>query len=134
MNPYVLMAIGCFACTVIQGVDSFFSLRERFRQKSSEADMASSKTLAGWFAFSLVIGAVGTAIIGTALLMYHPKPVTVEKPVIVEKIIPCPPAETGAASTHGAQSPANSGSGNTTTYGSQPAQPPPPSNKPKSDK
>jgi hypothetical protein len=120
MNPYVLMAVGSFICALIQGVDSFLSLRERFKQQSSGANMASDNHRSGWLAGSLVIGAVGSAIIGTALLMYHPQPVTVEKTVTVEKPILCPPSQTGAATSKGTNSPATSGTGNTITYGTLP--------------
>ena len=120
MNPYALMAIGSFACTAIQGVDSFFSLRDRSMRKSLGADMTSSRVQSGWFAASLITGAVVTAILGTALLMYHPKPITVEKTVTVEKAIPCPPAQTGDATSKGGNSPAMSGSNNSVNYGETP--------------
>jgi hypothetical protein len=125
MNPYVLMAMGCFICTIIQGIEASVSLYDRFKPRSSEANTMSSKGGVLAVAILSIVGTIVTAVIGTALLMYHPKPEAVEKPVVVEKAVPCPPATTGAASTHGAQSPANSGSQNTTTYGATPAQPPP---------
>lgn len=123
MNPYVLMAVGCFICTVVQGVEAAMSLYDRYRPRSPEVNVISTKGRVLAVAILATIGTVVTAVIGTALFMYHPKPEVVEKTVIVEKVVPCPPATTGAASTHGAQSPAISGSGN--TVGPTPAQPPP---------
>jgi hypothetical protein len=58
--------------------------------------------------------------VGVVLLKYRPAPVVIEKPVIVEKAVPCPPAKSGAATTHGTESPAISGSNNGVSYG-QPA-------------
>lgn len=76
--------------------------------------------------FTIILAAAALAMAGFTVWLYDHaiKPVTVEKIVIVEKLVPCPPANTGAATTRGSQSPAISGSGNTTTFGATQAQPP----------
>jgi hypothetical protein len=94
--------------------------------KSPKARMASSKKL-----FTIILAAAALTMVGFAVWL-HDNPLTptiIEKTVTVEKTVPCPPATTGAATTRGAQSPANSSSGNTTTYGPSPVQPPPTSHK-----
>lgn len=90
--------------------------------------MVSTKGRALLLSILLVFSTGLTAALGGWLLGHPLKPITIEKTVTVEKLIPCPPAKTGAASTHGKQSPAISGTG-TVTYGSQPVQPPPPKQK-----
>lgn len=63
-----------------------------------------------------IIGLCGVVALGVALLMYHPQPKIIEKPVTVEKLIPCPPAKTGTASARsgaGGVSTAHSGSNDT---------------------
>jgi hypothetical protein len=96
------------------------------KSKSPKAQMAFGKKL-----FTIILAAAALTMAGFAVWLYdHPlKPTIIEKTVTVEKTVPCPPAETGGATTRGAQSPANSGSGNTTTYGPLPTQPPPTSPK-----
>lgn len=111
------MAVGSFVCTAIQGAQATVWLFDRYKLKSQEVDVTSGNRGRLWFAILPVAGVILTAVIGTALVMYHPKPVTVEVPVTIEKIVPCPPAKTGPATTRGEQSPANSGNGNPTTYG-----------------
>jgi hypothetical protein len=76
----------------------------------------------------LVIGAVGSGVLGGYLSGHPIKPlvqtITVEKPVPV----PCPtppPTKSGPATTRGTYSPAVTGSGNPITYGAQPANPAP---------
>jgi len=114
------LAIGCFICSVPQGTAAVVFLVDRFRPETVGASMVATKGRALLLATLLVIGTASTTALGGWLLGHPLKPITVEKTVTVEKLVPCPPAKTGAASTHGAQSPANSGSGNATTYGSPP--------------
>jgi len=126
MDLTTWLAICSFVCSVPQGAAAIVFILDRLRQKPAEAKLVSTKRRAIFLATMLVVGTASTAALGGWLLGHPLKPVTVEKTVTVEKLVPCPPAKTGAATTRGAQSPANSGSGNTTTYGSQPAQLQPP--------
>jgi hypothetical protein len=115
MNVQVLMSIGSFAGTVIQAVAAWVTLYDRFKKPatagSTDVSTTSNKSRAIWLSTLLIAGIVSTAIVGTALLTYHPKP------VVVEKSVPCPPSKSGAATTRGLESPAISGSGNDVNYG-----------------
>jgi low temperature requirement protein LtrA len=88
--------------------------------KSPKAQMASGKKL-----FTVILAAAALTMAGFAVWLHdHPlRPTIIEKTVTVEKTVPCPPSNTDAATTSGAQSPANSSSGNTTIYGPPPVQP-----------
>ncbi|SRR6266446_5278827 len=90
------------------------------KSKSPKAQMASGKKV-----FTIILAAAALTMAGFAVWLHdHPlTPTIIEKTVTVEKTVPCPPATTGAATTSGAQSPANSSSGNTTNYGPPPVQP-----------
>jgi hypothetical protein len=130
MELTTALAVGCFVCSVPQGTAAVVFLVDRFWSKNAEAQMVSTKGRSLFLAILLVVGTALTATFGGYLLGHPVKPTIVEKTVTVEKPVPCSPTTTGDASTHGAQSPANSGVQNTTTYGAQPAPP----DKPKSDK
>ena|ERR1035438_4858760 len=119
MTPQALMSFGCFVCTVIQAaaaVAFLYDRQEEKRRLQGEAIMPSPNR-ALTLAIVAILGTILAAILGTALLMYHPKPEVIEKPTIVEKILPCPPAKSGAATTRGQQSPAITGSSNPVSYG-----------------
>jgi hypothetical protein len=71
--------------------------------------------------FGLGIGAALAIVFTAWLLLSEPlKPQVIERTVTVEKQIPCPPTKSGAATSRGINSPANSGSGNSTTYNQTP--------------
>lgn len=119
MSPqHSFAGIGAIA-TVIQGVAAGVFLYDRIRAKALDAVMV-SKTRALILSLGLVFSTIAAGFVTGWLWRFKPAPTIIEKPVTVEKIIPCPPAKTGPATTRGAQSPANSGSGNTTTYGVAP--------------
>jgi hypothetical protein len=115
------------SCTVPQGAAALIFLADYFKTRSSKST-PSRHSLA--LAILLLVGTAGT--FGAAIWLHdHPriieKTVVAEKPVTIEKLVPCPPARSGKATTHGAQSPASSGNNNTTSYGGASA----PSDKPK---
>jgi hypothetical protein len=120
MDPQHIYAAICLVTSIVQGVAAGAFLTEKWKKK--EGEMSSKPWM---WTILLPLACIATAYVAFWLFYFSPAPVTIEKPVIVEKSIPCPPAETGAASTHGAQSPANSGSGNTTSYGTPPPKPDP---------
>jgi hypothetical protein len=91
--------------TAVQATAAFLYIREWWSKSESQARMAFGKKL-----FTIILAAAALSMGGLAVWL-HDHPLT-----------PCPTASTGAATTSGAQSPANSDSGNTTTYGSSPVQ------------
>jgi hypothetical protein len=88
-------------------------------QLSTGAPMPSRAKQIG-FAILLVSGTATAACFGGWLWAHPLKPVVLEKTVVVEKQVPCPPTKSGNASTRGASSPAISGSGNGLNIGVQP--------------
>jgi hypothetical protein len=124
MDANTLISTGC---AVPQGAAAVIFLMDRFKKVSGKTTTSKHSLL---LAILLVVGTAGTA--GTAIWLHdHPrivwKTVVVEKPVTVEKLLPCPPSKSGSATTRGPQSPANTGSNNTTNYGGTSA----PTDKPK---
>ena len=120
-----------FFCAVPQGLAAYLQLLDRFKAKESKQSTTSGKGRHTLLAFLPLIGTIVTIGFGFWLI-YHPiRPVTIEKPVIVEKSVPCPtlpPTKSGNAKTGAANSPAITGSGNAVTYG------PPPTNQPPNKK
>lgn len=93
--------------TVIQSVAAGFFIYDRIQPKPQKAIMVSTKGRAILVTVLLVISVAFGGFLSHWLWTFTPTPAVV----------------TGAATTRGAQSPANSGSGNTTTYGSLPTPP-----------
>jgi hypothetical protein len=79
-----------------------------------------SKVRAAVLAFTLPTLCLALGGLTVGLWMYEPPARIVEKIVPVEKIIPCPPAQTGDATSKGGNSPAMSGSNNSVDYGQTP--------------
>lgn len=120
VTAQTVFSFGCFVSTAIQTFIDYLSWSDRRKQRAADSDMTAVNRRGALLPFLWIAAPVLTAVVGTALLMYHPKPVTVEKQTIVEKAVPCSPTRTGPATTHGAQAPAISGSGNGVNYGQQP--------------
>ncbi|MGC2246894.1 MAG: hypothetical protein WA609_09850 [Terriglobales bacterium] len=126
----LVIGIWCAVMSTIQAIGSVYGLMDRRKNKRAGA-MSPSRFSPFFISILLAIGTVVTITFGA--WVYFAKPFRpTEKVVTVQ--LPCTNSQqtTGDASTHGNQSPANSGNNNTTTYGSPPPQPPP-ANKPKSD-
>jgi hypothetical protein len=70
------------------------------------------------FAFLLICGIALAVWLGTWIRYHPPTPKIVIHTVTVPQ--PCPPSKSGPATTKGTQSPAQSGSGNSVNYGTQP--------------
>jgi hypothetical protein len=108
------------ASAAVQAIAALIYIWEwKSKGKSPKSQMAFGKKL-----FTVILAAAALTMAGLAVWLHdHPlTPTIIEKTVTVEKSVPCPPSNTGAANTSGAQSPANSSSGNTTIYGSPPVQ------------
>ena len=89
-------------------------------QKKKES-IVFSKFRAWAIASFFAITFFGMGAVSTWLWTYQPKPeVVIQK---VEVPIPCPPSQTGDATTHGTYSPAITGTGNTTSVNAPPVKP-----------
>lgn len=117
MEMTTILAICCFVLGVPQGLSSFLQLMDRFDGKKSKGNMNLPRSPRTFTAFLLLAGTFFTIGLGFWLWNHPLKPSIIEKTITVEKTLPCPPTKTGNATTHGLQSPANSGSNNSTTYG-----------------
>lgn len=107
----------CAVATVIQGIAASVSLYDRFQFKELEV-VTVSKRKALILSIALGVSTAGAGIVTGWLWTFQPTPI--EKPVIVEKAVPCPPSQSGPASTQGEKSPAMSGSNNSVNYGQEP--------------
>jgi hypothetical protein len=116
--PQVVSGV-CAIATIVQGIAAGVFLYEKAQANQGDAVMV-SKGKALFLCVSLSISTIAVGFAAGWLWTYKPTPAVVEKIVTVDKPIPCPPAQTGDASTRAAQSPANTGSQNTTTYGTPP--------------
>jgi hypothetical protein len=115
-----LAAIWCALMSTLQGVGAFYGLIDRRKKLLDPGETMPSKFNPLLVSILLVIGTIVTIAFGTWMFVAKPlRPKIVEKPttIVVEKSIPCPPSKSGSAVSHGANSPANSGSNNTTTIG-----------------
>jgi hypothetical protein len=121
MDPSRTVGIVTLVFSIPQGFAASFQIIDRINLKKLKAPMFSSKRT--WLLAGLLFLGMASCIgFGSWMLFADPfRPVTIEKIVTVEKTVPCPPAKTGAATSKGANSPANSGSGNNITYGLPPA-------------
>lgn len=124
----VIVGLWCALMTTFQGIGAIYGLVDRHRKKELETGDAPVLTKFNPLPVSIIlfIGMALTIAFGTWMVIakpLRPKIQTVEKTVYVDRLIPCPPTESGNATTHGAQSPANSGSNNPTNYGGTSATP-----------
>jgi hypothetical protein len=118
----ILFNVCCFVFSAVQAAGAIFAIWDSRQWKHA---MAANPSEVGRrntgihlaIAAVLIMGAVGAGILGGYLSGHPIKPYVVEKTVTVEKLVPCPPAKTGSASTKGQQSPATSGNQNSVTYG-----------------
>lgn len=113
MNLSTLISV---ACAVPQGAAAVIVLWDRFKPKANSKVRANSAKHTLLLAILLLFGTAGT-FIAIIWMNNYAKIITIEKPV------PCPvisPSVSGDATTHGANSPANSGNGNSTSYGVPP--------------
>jgi len=114
MQSSTVLAIGCFVTSLIQAWGTILQILDRRKAKvGEEGHMPLSKRSNIFLSFLLAIGAVISLGVGIWLIVRPPIPI--EKTVTVEKSVPCPPSKSGTAISRGANSPANSGSNNTTT-------------------
>jgi hypothetical protein len=131
-----IVAAWCALMTTFQGVGAIYGLVDRRQMKKLGAGSGISLEAGGapilarfnplTVSVLLLIGTAATIAFGTWMLVakpLRPRTQTVEKTVYVEKSIPCPPSRTGNATSRGAESPANSGSNNPTSYQGSPAPP-----------
>jgi hypothetical protein len=121
------MAMGCFLLAVPQGIDACLRLHDRLSAKRWGTKATAPNGFRTFLAVLLLAGTFLTIGLGSWLWINPMKPVVVEKPVTIERLIPCPtppPTKSGNATTKGANSPASTGSGNSFNYGSPaPTQP-----------
>jgi hypothetical protein len=109
-----LLSVGC---TLPQGVAAVVLLWDRFRPNPPAVQSTKKRSLV--LALLLVGGTAAT--VAVEVHAYD----TSRAIRVAERAVPCPatpPAQSGDATTKGMNSPANSGSGNSTVYG--PATPP----------
>jgi hypothetical protein len=113
------ISIGCFILGVPQAISAIIQLME-WRRIKAENLTATGRTNPVILALLMLTGTFLAMAFGFWLL-YHPiAPAVIEKPTVIEKLAPCPtpdPQKTGDATTSGADSPATTGNGNSTTYG-----------------
>jgi hypothetical protein len=118
-----LMAYGCFALSVPQGIDAYLRLLDRWnaQKRKKEGKIPASNGFRTFLALILLASTTLTISFGSWLL-YHPiRQVIDEKPCPI--IITSRPIKTGPATSQGDYSPANTGSGNTfNSYQNTPAQ------------
>src|SRR5579862_8307725 len=121
MTPQHIYSIICGSCTIVQAVAAALFIYDRRQPKRGSIMSSKGKALA----LSMMLPAlcVVLGVVTHWLWTYQPPtspPVVIEKPAP----IPCPPSQTGNATTHGKDSAAVSGNGNTTNVGTTPAAPP----------
>ena len=117
MSLQMLLAIGCFLSSIVQAAADIAAWKDRLKVANAGGSMESKKHPPVWVLILWFFGVAGTAAVGGYLLAYTP-PVEIKTVTqTIEKPIPCPPAKTGSVTTRGNNSPANSGVGNTVTYG-----------------
>lgn len=124
MNFQTLLALGCFAGTVIQSAADIAAWRDRL--KLAQKDEALSKLHPpAWILICWFLGVASTAALGGLLLAYHPQPEIKTVTQIVEKPVPvpCPATKTGPAKARGGIAIGHSGNGDTYNVG-QPSQKP----------
>src|SRR5580658_7345695 len=118
-----MIAIGCFILAIPQGVASIIQIYEWRKHKGSAGPATLSRASFYVLTVALVLGTCLAAGFGF-WFKYHPlKPITVVQRTVIEKPVPCPSVinKSGSASSHGSNSPANSGVDNQTYYGVPPA-------------
>jgi hypothetical protein len=113
-----MVGLWCALMSTFQGIGAIYGLVDRRRKKELEIGGTPVLTKFNPLLVStiLFIGTALTIAFGTWMVVAKPLRPTI-KTVYVDRLIPCAPTKSGNATTRGAQSPANSGSNNTTTYG-----------------
>ena len=118
MNPqHSLIALGGAIGVLFQVIAGGLAISDRIHPIFREA--AATKKRATQLTWLLVASFALTTVVVCA---WYFAPVDT---VTSAKAVPCVPTPTGDATTNGAQSPANIGNGNTTTYGAPPVTPKP---------
>lgn len=124
MNSELALGLIAIAIGIPQAIAGTVEIVDRLKVKRLEVDMTTGRRGSLWLAFFLYVGTLTCILFAAWLHFDNPfQPTTVEKIIYVDKAVPCPPAKTGPASTRGTQSPAYSGTNNSTTYGGEPNQP-----------
>jgi hypothetical protein len=103
----------CAGSAILQAIVATLAIRDRIPSKGAKM---LSRGGATEIAVLMVVGMAAVIFLGFWVHYNPPQPKTViqyvDKPPVV---VPCPPSKSGNATSRGANSPANSGSGNTTT-------------------
>jgi hypothetical protein len=116
MESSTIIGAVCVLVGLPQGIEAYQRLARKYLLQRGEVTMPEKPRL---IPILLIIGALLSVAFGGWMIgakPLRPQIQTVEKIVYVDRIVPCQPTRTGPASARGNQSPANSGSGNPTTY------------------
>jgi hypothetical protein len=106
LDPSKILEYGSFVVAIPPCVVACIQIWSRATRERTIATLL--------FAALAVLMSIG---LGMWMLLHPLKPTIIVK----EIAIPCPPSRTGAAITHGSESPATSGNGDSVTYGGPPA-------------